>query len=48
MKIHLLCEWTSRQCNQYQAQGSDVALVPVGSVEVLEPHLPIGGAAGVG
>ncbi len=39
----LLSELTSRQCNQYQVQGGDIMLVPVGSVEVLGPHLPVGG-----
>ena len=38
----LLCELTSRQCNAYQVQGGDIMLVPVGSVEVLGPHLPVG------
>jgi hypothetical protein len=37
-----LGELTSRQCNEYQVQGGDIMLVPVGSVEVLGPHLPVG------
>jgi hypothetical protein len=39
----LLTDLTSRQCNDYQVQGGDIMIVPVGSVEVLGPHLPIGG-----
>lgn len=39
----LLCEQTSRQCNAYQVQGGDIMLVPVGSVEVLGPAMPLGG-----
>jgi hypothetical protein len=39
----LLSELTSRQCNDFQVQGGDVVVVPVGSVEVLGPHLPVGG-----
>ena len=42
LERHLLCELTSRQVNQYQVQGGDIMLVPVGSVEVLGPHLPVG------
>lgn len=38
-----LRELTSRQCNRYQVEGGDLLLVPVGSVEVLGPHLPVGG-----
>jgi hypothetical protein len=38
-----LCELTSRQCNAYQVQGGDIMLVPVGSVEVLGPAMPVGG-----
>jgi len=40
---HRLSELTSRQCNEYQVQGGDIILVPVGSVEILGPHLPVGG-----
>ena len=43
LQRHLLSELTSRQCNEYQVQGGDIMLVPVGSVEVLGPHLPVGG-----
>lgn len=43
VQSHLLGELTSRQCNDYQVQGGDVVLAPVGSVEVLGPHLPVGG-----
>lgn len=43
MGRHLLTELTSRQCNEYQVQGGDIMLVPVGSVEALGPHLPVGG-----
>lgn len=39
----LIIEMTSRQCSAHQLQGGDIMLVPVGSVEVLGPHLPIGG-----
>jgi hypothetical protein len=42
-RTSLLIEMTSRQCSAYQVQGGDIMLVPVGSVEVLGPHLPIGG-----
>lgn len=42
LQRRLLCELTSRQCNSYQVQGGDIMLVPVGSVEVLGPHLPVG------
>ncbi len=38
-----LRELTSRQCNRYQVEGGDLILVPVGSVEILGPHLPLGG-----
>ena len=38
----LVTELTSRECNQYLVRGGDIALIPVGSVEVLGPHLPIG------
>jgi hypothetical protein len=38
-----LAELTSRECNEYQVQGGDIMLVPVGAVEVLGPHLPVGG-----
>lgn len=37
-----LAELTSRQCNDYQVQGGDIVLVPVGSVEARGPHLPMG------
>src|SRR5438105_853938 len=43
MRSRQLGELTSRQCNAYQVQGGDIMLVPVGSVEVLGPHLPMGG-----
>jgi hypothetical protein len=38
----LITELTSRECNKYLVRGGDIAIVPVGSVEVLGPHLPIG------
>lgn len=38
----LLPEITSRDCNAYQVQGGDIMLMPVGSIEVLGPHLPLG------
>ncbi len=37
----LLQEMTSRECNEYQVQGGDIMIVPVGSIEVLGPHLPV-------
>ncbi|MCC6442858.1 MAG: creatininase family protein [Armatimonadetes bacterium] len=40
---YLLPEMTSRECQAYQVQGGDIMVVPVGSVEVLGPHLPVGG-----
>ncbi len=43
MQSRQLRELTSRQCNDYQIQGGDIMLVSVGSVEVLGPHLPVGG-----
>jgi hypothetical protein len=41
--VTLITELTSRECNKYLVRGGDIAIVPVGSVEVLGPHLPIGG-----
>jgi len=38
----LITEWTSRECNHYLVGGGDIAVLPVGSVEVLGPHLPVG------
>lgn len=38
----LITEWTSRECNRYLVEGGDIAALPVGSVEVLGPHLPLG------
>lgn len=38
-----IMEWTSRECNRYLVEGGDIAVLPVGSVEVLGPHLPVGG-----
>jgi hypothetical protein len=42
LQRRLLCELTSRECNEYQVQGGDIMLVPVGSIEALGPHLPVG------
>ncbi len=39
----LIIELTSREVNRYLVEGGDIAVVPVGSVEVLGPHLPVGG-----
>jgi hypothetical protein len=39
----LITELTSRECNRYLVEGGDIAVLPVGSVEVLGPHLPVGG-----
>ena len=33
---------TSRECRSYLEQGGDLVLVPVGTVERLGPHLPLG------
>lgn len=38
----LLEELPSRLVNEYQVQGGDLAILPIGSVEVLGPHLPMG------
>jgi hypothetical protein len=38
-----IMEWTSRECNRYLVEGGDIAVLPVGSAEVLGPHLPLGG-----
>jgi len=38
----LILDWTSRECNRYLVEGGDIAVIPVGSVEVLGPHLPMG------
>lgn len=38
----LITELPSRLINQHQVQGGDLMVVPVGSVEVLGPHLPLG------
>lgn len=42
MPGRLIMELTSRECNHYLVEGGDIAVVPVGSVEVLGPHLPLG------
>lgn len=39
----LITELTSRECQRYLVEGGDIALLPVGSVEALGPHLPVGG-----
>jgi len=38
----LLSELTSRECNHYLVEGGDIAVLPVGSAEVVGPHLPVG------
>lgn len=42
MASNLIIDWTSRECNKYLVEGGDIAVVPVGSVEALGPHLPMG------
>ncbi len=37
-----LTEITSRECRRYLTEGGDLAFLPVGSVERLGPHLPLG------
>ena len=39
----LITELPSRVINKWQVEGGDVGIIPVGSAEVLGPHLPIGG-----
>ena len=43
VRRHLVTELPSREVNRYLRNGGDVMLVPVGSVEELGPHLPVGG-----
>jgi len=42
MNGHFVLELTSRECQRYLVEGGDIAVIPVGSVEVLGPHLPMG------
>ena len=42
MSGKLIIELTSRECNRYLVEGGDIAVLPVGSVAVLGPHLPVG------
>ena len=42
MSTRLIIDWTSRECNRYLVEGGDIAVIPVGSVEALGPHLPMG------
>ncbi|HUW55117.1 MAG TPA: creatininase family protein [Planctomycetota bacterium] len=42
MHRRLITELPSRVINKWQVQGGDVCILPVGSVEVLGPHLPMG------
>ena len=42
MGTRLIIDWTSRECNRYLVDGGDIAVIPVGSVEALGPHLPMG------
>ena len=42
MATRLIIDWTSRECNRYLVEGGDIAVIPVGSVEALGPHLPMG------
>ena len=42
MSGHFVLELTSRDCQRYLVDGGDIAVIPVGSVEVLGPHLPMG------
>ena len=39
----LMTELPSRVINKWQVAGGDVCILPIGSAEVLGPHLPIGG-----
>ncbi len=43
MRTRHIMEITSRLCNRYLRDGGDLAILPVGSVEELGPHLPVGG-----
>lgn len=43
MQRRLITELPSRLINHWQVQGGDICVLPVGSVEVLGPHLPLGG-----
>ena len=43
MHRRLITELPSRVINKWQVQGGDICILPVGSVEVLGPHLPMGG-----
>ena len=43
MHRRLITELPSRLINKWQVQGGDICILPVGSVEVLGPHLPLGG-----
>lgn len=36
-----IVEISSRECKKYLSEGGDLAIVPIGSVERLGPHLPL-------
>jgi len=42
LKRNLIVDLPSREVNRYLRNGGDVMVVPIGSVEELGPHLPVG------
>ena len=43
MRRRVITELPARIINKWQVHGGDLCVVPVGSMEALGPHLPIGG-----
>jgi len=43
MKRSLITELPAREINRHQVEGGDIMVLPVATVEVLGPHLPVGG-----
>ena len=41
-KHTLIDELPSRLVNEYQTQGGDIMIIPVGSIDAIAPHLPVG------
>ncbi len=42
MRHTLIDELPSRLVNEYQTQGGDIMIIPVGSIDAIGPHLPVG------